>query len=190
MLSKHSRKGKSRTGVLMAAGSYSRFQWYMNNAGMRSLMGSRSSVLLGNGSCQRASTFQLKLGLFKWSKQVAFDAVLRIPTRRHMNQGFQCGASLNICAFCLSHRSQHRLPCPIFTATTVLLLVPESCEFPASFVLIQRQILVRVLGRPMLRYACWTAHCHGALVNRKLQKAVGHEGARQLSKGWHRSAAT
>ena len=147
ILNKHSRKGKSRTRTLMAAASSSCFQWYMNNARMRSFMASTASALLCNGTCGNeslhaecrgvfrqvykvsAATSQLKLDLFKLFKQTAFDAARRIPNLLQLKQRLQTGGhALDTGAFCVSHSSQHKQPRLIFTTTGFFALGP--CVMP------------------------------------------------------------
>ena len=105
MKNKHSRKGKSKLLLLMAAATFQRYQWYLNNARLRSTVACQQAALLGTGTCGNevlhaevrgvfrqafhvsVPTFRLKLGLFKLSKQVSFDGARRIPLLRRMNQG-------------------------------------------------------------------------------------------------------
>ena len=97
MKNKHSGKGKSRLRLLMAAATFQRYQWYLNNARLRSTVACQQAALLGTGTCgsealhaelrgvfrqaHNASvpTFRLKLDLFKLSRQVSFDGARRIP---------------------------------------------------------------------------------------------------------------
>ena len=101
----HSRKGKSRLRLLMAAATFPRYQWYLNNARIRSALTGQQAALLGTGTCGNEvmhaelrgifrqaynvslPTFRLKLDLFKLSKQVALYGARRIPMLRQMNQG-------------------------------------------------------------------------------------------------------
>ena len=82
-----------------------RYQWYLNNARLRSTVACQKVALLCIGTCSNGAlhaelggvfrhaknvsvpTFRLKLGLFKLSKQVSFDGARRIPLLRKMNQG-------------------------------------------------------------------------------------------------------
>ena len=105
MKNKHSRKGKSRLRLLMAAATLPRYQWYLDDARIRSTVTGQQAALLGTGTCGNEAlhaelrgifgqaynvslpTFRLKLDLFKLSKQVAVDGARRIPMLRQMNQG-------------------------------------------------------------------------------------------------------
>ena len=48
---KNSRKGKSRLRILMAAATFGRFEWYMNNARIRTTLSARESTLVASGTC-------------------------------------------------------------------------------------------------------------------------------------------
>ena len=48
---KNTRKGKSRLRVLMAPATPDRFEWYMNNAMIRTTLSARESALMGSGTC-------------------------------------------------------------------------------------------------------------------------------------------
>ena len=48
---KYSRKGESRLRILMAVATFERFQWYMNNARIRTTLSARESALMGSGTC-------------------------------------------------------------------------------------------------------------------------------------------
>ena len=48
---KNTRKGKSRLRILMAAATFVRFEWYMNNARMRTTLSARESALMESGTC-------------------------------------------------------------------------------------------------------------------------------------------
>ena len=48
---KNTRKGKSRLRILMAAATPDRFEWYMNNARIRTTLSARESTLMGSGTC-------------------------------------------------------------------------------------------------------------------------------------------
>ena len=100
---KHSRKGKSRLRILMAAATFARFQWYLNNARVRTTLSAPESALVGSGTCGNETlhaelrglfrkvydvslpNFRLKLDLVKLSKLVSFDAAGHIPMLRQMN---------------------------------------------------------------------------------------------------------
>ena len=89
----------------MAAATFQRYQWYLNNARLRSTVAYQQAALLGTGTCGNEAlhaevrgvfrqaynvsvpTFRLKLDLFKHSKQVSFDGARRIPLLSQMNQG-------------------------------------------------------------------------------------------------------
>ena len=101
----HSRKGKSRLRILMAAATFGRFQWYLNNAQLRTTLSARESALMGTGTCGNEAlhaelrgvfrqvcgvslpTFRLKMDLVKLSKLISFDAARRIPMLLQMNHG-------------------------------------------------------------------------------------------------------
>ena len=51
MKNKHSRKEKSRLRLLMAAVTFQRYQWYLNNARLRSTVACQQAALLGTGTC-------------------------------------------------------------------------------------------------------------------------------------------
>ena len=88
MKNKHSRKGKSRLRLLMAAATFSRYQWYLNNVRLRSTAPGQQAPCWASGRaltwrCTQSSrgifrqaynvtmlTFRLKLDLFK---HVSFD---------------------------------------------------------------------------------------------------------------------
>ena len=102
---KNTRKGKSRLRILMAAATPDRFEWYMNNARIRTTLSARESTLMGSGTCGNEAlhaelrgvfrqvynvslpTFRVKLDLFHLAKLVSFDAARRIPMLRQMSQG-------------------------------------------------------------------------------------------------------
>ena len=104
MKNKHSQKGRSRLRLLMAAAMFSRYQWYLLSARLRSTAPGQQTALLGTGTCGNEAlhvelrgifrqayfvtmpTSKLKLDLFKLSKQVSFDGARRIPMLRQMNQ--------------------------------------------------------------------------------------------------------
>ena len=48
---KNSQKGKSRRRTLMAAARFVRFEWYMNNARIRTSLSARESTLMASGNC-------------------------------------------------------------------------------------------------------------------------------------------
>ena len=75
MKNKHSQKGKSRLRLLMAAATFQRYQWYLNNARLRSTVAyavmrrcTQSSVVFSFRQAYNVPTFRLKLDLFKLSK--------------------------------------------------------------------------------------------------------------------------
>ena len=102
---KHSRKGKSRLRLSMAAATFQRHRWYLNNARLRSTVACKQAALLGTETCGNEAlheelqgvfrpaynvslpTFRLKLDLLKHSKQASFDGARRILLLRQMNQG-------------------------------------------------------------------------------------------------------
>ena len=51
MKNKHSQKGKSRLRLLMAAAKIQKYQWYLNNARLRSTVACKQAALLGTGTC-------------------------------------------------------------------------------------------------------------------------------------------
>ena len=51
MKNKHSRKGKSRLRLLMAAVTFQRYQWYLNSARLHSAAACQQAALLGTGTC-------------------------------------------------------------------------------------------------------------------------------------------
>ena len=51
MKNKHSRKGKSRLRLWMAAATFQRYQWYLNSARLRSTVACQQAALLGTGTC-------------------------------------------------------------------------------------------------------------------------------------------
>ena len=51
MKNKHSRKGKSRLRLLMAAAKIERYRWYLNSAGLHSTVACQQAALLGTGTC-------------------------------------------------------------------------------------------------------------------------------------------
>ena len=89
----------------MAAATPDRFEWYMNNARIRTTLSARESTLMGSGTCGNEAlhaelrvvfrqvynvslpTFRLKLDVFHLAKLVSFDAARRIPMLRQMSQG-------------------------------------------------------------------------------------------------------
>ena len=99
---RYSRKGKSRLRILMAAATFGRFQWYLNNARPRTTLSARESALRGAGTCGNEAlhaydvslpTFRLKLDLVMLSKLTSFDAARRIPMLRQINHGRVLGMS-------------------------------------------------------------------------------------------------
>ena len=112
LVNKNSRKGKSRLRILMAAATFQRFQWYLNNARIRTTLSVRESALMAAGTCGNEAlhaelrgvfrqvynvslpTFRVKLDIFHLAKLVSFDAARRIPMLRQMNQGLAGGASV------------------------------------------------------------------------------------------------
>ena len=90
MKNKHSRKGKSRLRLLVAAATFQRCQWYLNNARLRSTVACQQAALLGTGTCANEAlhaelrgvfrqaynvslpTFRLKLDLFMLSEAGVF----------------------------------------------------------------------------------------------------------------------
>ena len=48
---KSSRKGKSRLRILMVAAMFGRFEWYMNNARIRTTLSALHSTLMASGTC-------------------------------------------------------------------------------------------------------------------------------------------
>ena len=118
-----------------------------------------------------APTFQLKLDLFTWSKQTAFDAALRMPNEaRFLIEAINIGYW---CILCVRQLTAHTSSLD-FHRHWVWLLVPCVVPIPSLLLFIQGQILVRMLGWLLLEDACWTAHCLEALVNGRLHKTVGH----------------
>ena len=92
MKNKNSRKGKSRLRLLMAAVTFQRYQWYLNNARGTGTCGDEALHAKLQGVFRQAynvsvPTFRLKLDLLKLSKQVSFDGARRIPMLRQTNQG-------------------------------------------------------------------------------------------------------
>ena len=53
---KNTRKGKSRLRILMAPAKPDRFEWYMNNARIRTTQSARESTLMGSGTCGKRGT--------------------------------------------------------------------------------------------------------------------------------------
>ena len=100
---KRSRKCKSGLRLLVATATFSKHQWYLNNARLRSTAPGQQAALLGTGTCGNECarsrgifmqannvtmpTFRLKLDLSKLSKQVPFGGARRIPMLRQMSQG-------------------------------------------------------------------------------------------------------
>ena len=86
MKNKHSRKGKTRLQLLMAAATFQRYQWFLSSARLRSTVAFQEAALLGTGTCGNEAlhaelrgvyrqaynvlvpTSRLKLDLFKLSK--------------------------------------------------------------------------------------------------------------------------
>ena len=104
--------GKSRLRILMEAATFQRFQWYLNNARIRTTLSVRESALMAAGTCGNEAlhaelrgvfrqvynvslpTFRVKLDIFHLAKLVSFDAARRIPMLRQMDQGLAGGASV------------------------------------------------------------------------------------------------
>ena len=100
--SKNTWKGKSKLRILMAAATPDRFEWYMNNAKIRTTLSARESTLMGSSTCGNEAlhaelrsvfrqvslpTFRVKLDLFHLAKLVSFDATRWIPMLRQRSQG-------------------------------------------------------------------------------------------------------
>ena len=86
MNNKHSKKGKTRLRLSTAAATFQKYQWYLNNARLRSTVACQQVALLGTGTCGSEAlhaelggvfrqaynvsvpTCRLKLDLFKLSK--------------------------------------------------------------------------------------------------------------------------
>ena len=71
MRNKHSRKGKSRLRLLMAAATFSRFAWYLNNARICSTTTGHESALLGTGTCGSEALHTVLGGVFRQAYNVS-----------------------------------------------------------------------------------------------------------------------
>ena len=89
----------------MSAAKLVRFEWYTNNARIRTTLSSRESALMGSGTCGNEAlhaelrgvsrqvynvslpTFRVKLDLFHLAKLISYDATRRIPMLRQLSQG-------------------------------------------------------------------------------------------------------
>ena len=85
---KHSRKGKSRLRLLMAVATFQRYQWYLNNARLRSTVACQQAALLGTGTCGDEALHAELRGVFRQAYNVSLPrSGRRIPLLRQMNQG-------------------------------------------------------------------------------------------------------
>ena len=89
----------------MAAATFVPFEWYMNNARIRTTLSAHESALMGSGTSGNGAlhaklrgvfrqvynvslpTFRVKLDISHLSKLISFDAARRIPLHRQMSQG-------------------------------------------------------------------------------------------------------
>ena len=68
MKNKHSRKGKSWLRLLMAAATFQRYQWYSNNARLRSTVACQQAALLGKGYMRHCTQSSERRAPFLWLK--------------------------------------------------------------------------------------------------------------------------
>ena len=98
MRNKNSLKRKSRLRIPIAAATFVRFEWYMNNARIRTTLSARESALMGSGTCGNEAerrgvfnvalpTFRVKLDIFHLSQLISVDAARRTPMLRQVSQG-------------------------------------------------------------------------------------------------------
>ena len=89
----------------MAASTFGRFEWYMNNARIRTTLSARQSTLMASGTCGNDAlhaelrgvfrqvynvslpTFRVKLDIFHLSKLKPFVVARRTPMLSQMSQG-------------------------------------------------------------------------------------------------------
>ena len=62
---KNSREGKSRLRILKAAASFGRFEWYMNNARIRTTLSARHSTLMAPSTCFHEALHAELRGVFR-----------------------------------------------------------------------------------------------------------------------------
>ena len=65
MKNKHSKKGKPRLRLLVAAATFQRCQWYLNNARLRSTVACQQAALLGTETCGNEALHAELEGVFR-----------------------------------------------------------------------------------------------------------------------------
>ena len=71
MKNKHSKKGKSRLRLLVAAATFQRYQWYLNNARLRSTVACQQAALLGTETCGDEAVHAELRGVFRQAYKVS-----------------------------------------------------------------------------------------------------------------------
>ena len=70
MKHKHSRKGKSRLRLLVAAATFQRYRWYLNSARLRSTVACQQTALLRTGTCGNEALHAEFRGVFRQAQNV------------------------------------------------------------------------------------------------------------------------